>query len=298
MVSPQDVQKLRETSGAGIMDCKRALQESSGDFEKAIQFLREKGKATAAKRSGKSTSSGTVACWVAPNMKKAGIIELNCETDFVARTKELNDFVKEVAQCLTSIEAGSVPELVTQSLASSQDSIDAVLKDKIGKVGENIVIKRIGSLGDKNSANSIIGQYVHAAYDGFPECGTLGVILELKSEKNDPEIQSLARELSMQVAANSPKWVKKEDVPESIVKAEKEIYQEQCKQSGKPEKAWTMITDGKLNDFYRQFCLLSQSYIRDPSGKVSVETVVEEASKKSGTSISVAGFFRFKVGEE
>jgi len=298
MISPKDVQKLRETSGAGIMDCKKALEESKGDFDNAIKYLREKGKASAAKRAGRVTGQGIVSCWVGTDGKKGGIVELGCETDFVARTPEVSNFVKDLSVQIGENDIKAVDKLQSQSLGSGKDTVETVLKEKIAKIGENLIIKKVGCLGNGGSKNSIIGHYIHAAQENIPECGSLGVLLEVKSDKNDADIQTLLGELCMQVAATAPKWVRKEDVPSELVDKEKEIYKEQCKSMNKPEKAWDKITTGKLNDFYKQFCLMQQSHVRDSSGKTSIQSILDEAAKKAGTEVNIQNFFRFKVGEE
>ena len=155
-------------------------------------------------------------------------------------------------------------------------------------------IRRTVSMGD--NASTLVGQYVHAAFEKAPECGTLGVLVEVKAGKDSSEIKDLLKELSMQVAAASPKWIKREDVPSDIVKKETDIYKEQCRQSGKPEKAWDKIIENKTADFYKQFCLLEQSYVRDP--KTTVQAYIQSVVSKIGDSLSVTNISRFKVGEE
>lgn len=294
-VTAQHVQKLREATGAGILDCQKALLTSSGDFEKAIQFLREKGKASAAQKAGRVTNQGLVTCWISPDGTKGSIIEISCETDFVARTKEFQDLAKTLAQHVLQTQTESAEAILSTKLSGSSETVETLLKEKIGKLGENIVIKRIARCG--KGVQSIIGNYVHAPHEGAPESGKLGVILEAESETSNPEHKNLARELCMQIAAASPKWIRKEDVPAEIVEKEKAIYQEQCKQSGKPEVAWTKIMEGKLKDFYKQFCLLEQSYIRDSSGKTSVQQTIASAAQGKPDSFLIKSFYRFKLGE-
>ncbi len=293
-ITAQQVQKLRETSGAGMMDCKNALVEAAGDFDKAIQLLREKGKASAAKKAGRTTGQGLVASWVSADGRKAGVVEVNCETDFVARTKDFLEFITKTAKLVGEKTVADVPSLLTQNLGN--ETVEAGLKETIGKLGENILIKKVSALG--NGTPSVIENYVHAPLPQAPQCGSLAVILEIQSEKSTEEIKGLAKELCMQVAAANPRWISKEDVPADIVEKEKAIYKEQCKQSGKPEQAWPKILDGKLNDFFKQFCLMEQSHIRDSSGKTPVNVIVKQVSEKAGVPLKVKGFVRLKMGEE
>lgn len=294
-ITAQQVQKLRETSGAGMMDCKTALVEASGDFEKAIQFLREKGKASAAKKAGRSTSQGLVSAWISEDGSKAGVVEINCETDFVARTKDFLDFAQNLAKLAGEKGIASAQAILSEKLGA--ETVEQNLKSVIGKLGENILVRKVHTLGGNGKAG-VIENYVHAPVEQSPTCGSLAVILKVAADKKSDEVKHLARELCMQVAAANPRWISKEDVPADIVEKEKAIYKEQCRQSGKPEKAWDKIMEGKLNDFFRQFCLLDQSHIRDSSGKTPVGALVKQAAEKTGFTLSVSGFVRLKMGEE
>lgn len=294
-ISPQQVQKLREMTSAGILDCKNALENAGGDYEKAIQILREKGKASAAKKAGRTASEGLVCVWISPDQTRGSLVELSCETDFVARTQEFQDFVKSLTVHTGQHSVKSAEELRSQSLNGSKESVETLIKEKIGKLGENLVLKKVVSLG---SSQSVVGNYVHSPLQTAPECGKLAVLLEVQADKKGPELTELVKELCMQIAAASPKWIKREDVPADIVEKEKNIYKEQCRQSGKPEAAWPKILEGKLNDFFRQFCLLDQNYVRDSSGKTPVRSILQTASEKLGGSVSIKNFVRFKVGEE
>jgi elongation factor Ts len=294
-ITAQQVAKLREISGAGMMDCKNALVEAAGDFEKAIQILREKGKASAAKKAGRSTSQGLISSWVSDDGAKAGVVEINCETDFVARTKDFLDFAKNLAKLASEKGTASAQDILSQSLGG--ETVEQSLKSIIGKLGENIQVRKVFALSG-NGKPVVIETYVHAPVELAPTCGSLAVILKVTSEKKSEEVKQLARELCMQVAASNPRWISKEDVPSDIIEKEKAIYKEQCRQSGKPEKAWDKIMEGKLNDFFRQFCLMEQSYIRDSSGKTPVSTLLKQAAEKTGSPLSVSGFVRLKMGEE
>ncbi len=294
-VTAQQVQKLREITGAGILDCKKALESSSGDTDKAIQFLREKGKASAAQKASRTASEGLVASWLDRDAKKGSLIELNCETDFVARTAEFQETVRALAAHVAENSVKSVDVLMNQSLKGSKDTVESYIKEKIGKLGENLKVKRAICYGENGA---FVSNYIHQPITATADCGRLGVLLEVSASKNSPELQELMREISMQVAAANPKWVSSANVPAEIVEKEKTIYLEQCKQSGKPEAAWPKISEGKLKDFFRQFCLAEQNYIRDASGKTSIQTLLEQAGQKLGGPVQIKSFVRYKVGEE
>ena len=290
-ITPQHVQKLREMTGAGILDCKKALEQSGGDYDKAVQFLREKGKASAASKAGRAAGDGVVCCWISPDGKKGSLVELNCETDFVARTANFQEFARQIAKLAAETGSGNASALLNQKLGT--ETVEAAVKEKIGTLGENMKVRKAAFLG---GAGLLVGNYVHAPYEQSPDCGKLGVLLAVQAGKDAPEVRGLIKELCMQVAAASPKWIAKEDVPADILEKEKAIYLEQCKQSGKPEQAWPKILEGKLKDFYKQFCLLEQAYVRDP--KTPVQALVQGAAEKSGGAVDVKSFARLKLGEE
>lgn len=294
-ISAQLVQQLREKSSAGMMDCKKALESSNGDLEKAIQYLREKGKATAAQKAGRSTRQGLIGTWISSDQKKGSILEVNCETDFVARTKEFQDFLVHLTRQTGEKSIQSLDSLLSQTLNGSE-TVEILVKEKIAKLGENIQIKKMAVCGGNPS--SFVGRYIHAPIESAPDCGSLGVLLEVETKDQGLEVKDLVRELCMQVAAASPKWIGKNDLDPAIVAKEKEIYKEQCRQSGKPEKAWDKIIDGKLADFFRQFCLLEQSHVRDSSGKTSIQSLVDSVSKTKGHPVVIKSFVRYKMGEE
>lgn len=291
----QQVQKLREMTGAGILDCKKALDTSGGDYDKAVQFLREKGKASAAQKASRTASEGLVGSWIAQDAKKGSLVELNCETDFVARTAEFQDTVRALAAHVAENSVKNVETLLSQNLKGSKDTIESYIKEKVGKLGENLKVKRAVCYGENGGW---VSNYIHQPVNASADCGRLGVLLEVTAPKNGPELQDLLKELSMQVAAANPKWVSKESVPADIIEKEKAIYLEQCKQSGKPEAAWPKILEGKLKDFLKQFCLVEQNHIRDSSGKTPVQALLDQAGQKLGGTVQVKSFVRYKVGEE
>jgi elongation factor Ts len=277
-ISSELVRKLRETTGAGMMECKRALESTGGDMEKAIKVLREKGAASAAKRAGRATAEGLVTSQIAADGKTAVLLDLNCETDFVARTDDFTALLKELVQGAADGKWKTPAEAPQQRI-----------QDMIAKLGENITLRRFVRWDLQQPG--VFAVYIH------PSGGTgkVGVLLEL-SGADGAEAAELARNLAMQVAAASPRWVRREDVPAETVESEKAIGREQAKRENKPEKIWDKIAEGKLTQFVQQFCLLEQIYVRD--GKTQVKAVLDEASKKFGKPLSVRRFARYKVGEE
>ncbi len=294
-VTAQEVQKLREMTGAGILDCQKALLSTSGSVDKAIQFLREKGKASAQTKAGRSAGQGAIVSWISEDGKAGSLIELNCETDFVARTKDFQDLALQIATAAAKNKVQSVEDLLKQKQSSSSETLESLIKEKIGKLGENMVLKRVKSFGSESSQ---VGNYIHSPFENALYCGRLGVLLEVNTELKGAPLSEILKEVSMQIAATAPRWIKKEDIPSEMVEKEKAIYLEQCKQMGKPEVAWPKIMDGKFKDFYKQFCLLEQNHVRDTSGKTSVQSYIESASKPLGAPLSIVSMVRFKVGED
>lgn len=269
------VKSLRERTGAGIMDCKAALQSSSGDVEKAIDFLRKKGMAQAVKRAGREAKEGCVA--VRADGVKVALVEANCETDFVARTEDFKNLVT------LSLEES----LAHGEKAISSDKISQKISELSGKIGEKILIRRVKVVESKDSA---FFTYIHSNQK-------LGVIVELgvgraESQKN-PALTELGKNLAMQVAASNPIGITRTDIPTAVVDREKAIFQEEVK--GKPENILEKIIQGKLGKFYQSSCLLEQPFIKDD--KVSVKQLIDAAAKSCGDSIQVKQFVRFQLGE-
>ncbi len=291
VITSEDVQKLRTKTGAGFMDCKRALSDSAGDMDKAIKILREKGAASAAKRAGCAAGDGLVASYMEPSGKTAVLLELNCETDFVARTDDFKKFVVALAQQAGTAHPG---------WASVEDAPQEQIRELAAKLGENIKLR------DKRFARfdldkpGLFSDYIHPSGG----VGKVGVVLEIGETSDKAEVLSseeakmLARDLAMQIAATSPRWVKKEDVPASVLEQEKAIACEQAKRDNKPEKIWDKISQGKVQQFYQQFCLLEQPFVKDAGGKTLVGQVIEQVSKKINGQLIPRRFVRFKVGEE
>ncbi len=282
-ISSDLVQQLRSKTGAGMMECKRALETASGDIDQAIKILREKGAASAAKRAGRSTADGLVTSHV--EGKTAVLLELNCETDFVARTDDFLSLIGDLAK-----------GAATSNWKTPADVPQGRIQEMVAKLGENINLRRFVRFDREPSG--LFAVYIHPTGN----TGKIGVLIELSATNEKAasaeETKNLARELAMQVAAASPRWVSRENVSAEIVEQEKAIGREQAKRENKPEKIWDKIVDGKLQQFYQQFCLLEQPFIKDSAGKTLIKTVLEQVSAKVGGALAVKRFARYKVGEE
>ena len=267
------VKSLRERTGAGMMDCKAALQSSEGDIEKAVDFLRKKGIAQAAKRAGREAKEGCVALRISGN--KAALVEVNCETDFVARTDDFKG--------LTALALEEVFSLGQN--AGSSEKLHQRIAVLSGKIGEKILIRRTRFIDSKDGG--LFG-YLHSNQK-------LGVVIELKcsSSKSGAELDELGKHLAMQVAASNPVCMSREETPQELLEREKAIFREETK--GKPENIVEKIIQGKLEKFYQSHCLLEQPFIRDD--KQSVRQLIDAVSKKIEETIEVRQFVRFQLGE-
>jgi len=270
----ESIKELRERTGAGIMDCKAALQESGGDMEKAIDFLRKKGVASAAKRSGREAKEGLVGVQI--NGADAVLVEANCETDFVARTEDFKGLLQlAIQETFSQGEKAITSEKVTGRVAELS-----------GKIGEKIVVRRA----KKIHGSGALFSYVHSNQK-------LGVLIELSVSKTESRknaaFQELGRNLAMQVAASNPLCIARSEVPSAAIEREKAIYREEVK--GKPENIVEKILTGKLEKFYQAHCLVEQPFIKED--KKSVKSLLDEVSKQVGDTVQIKQFVRFQLGE-
>lgn len=279
------VKDLREKSGAGMMDCKKALTESDGDFDKAMALLRERGEAIAVKRGGRVAKEGIIAAAVSADGKQAAMIELNSESDFVARNDDFKNLADKIVQHAVSVSEGT-------DLASTQlsgETVADVVKGAIGKIGENIVLSRAAKL---DSTDGIIVSYIHPP-------GKIGVLVEFAggaSLAGNNEFQQLARGIAMHVAAASPACVSRDQVSPEALETEKGIFRNQALNEGKPEKIIDKIMEGRIAKYYGEVCLLEQAYVQDPDKKI--EAIVTEAGKAHGAAdLTLRRFVRFQLGE-
>lgn len=283
-ISAQMVKELREKTGAGMMDCKKALVEVNGDMEKAVDWLRQKGMAKAAKKSGRATSEGLVTCAVSENGSKVALASLLCETDFVARGDQFQDMAKRVAQ--------AVLEHNPADAAALENVIGDDVKQLIAAVGENMKPGRFARH-EMPHDREVIGQYIHTN-------GKIGVLVFLEVGKqasvSNDEIKALAKNLAMQVAATSPLFLDAASLDPAVVAREREVYRQKAIAEGKPENIVERIADGAVKKFEKEVCLMDQPYIRDD--KKSIADLVKETTKAVGDTVKVTGFERIQLAAE
>jgi elongation factor Ts len=273
-ITAGDIAKLRAQTGAGMMDCKKAMDEAAGDIEKAIEILRKKGIMKAGKRADKIAAEGTTFVKTSGNM--AVVLEMNSETDFVAKNDNFKKLVEEVADQVLSTKPASVEELLKQDVGGK--TVDEQITGLSGTIGEKITLRRF-TLVEKTAADAF-GAYVHMG-------GRISVLVLLTGTTNE----ELAKDVAMHVAASNPKYIRREEVSASVIDKEKEIYSEQLKQQGKPANIIENILKGKVDKFYGEVCLLEQQFIKDEEQKVG--KYIE--SKAPGAKL--AKMIRFELGE-
>ena len=290
-VTASMVKELREMTGAGMMDCKKALSATDGDFDKAIEFLREKGLATAEKKAGRIAAEGLVATTIKDGDKVAAIVEVNAETDFVAKNEVFRTFVKEVDEQAADTDAADIDAFKAEKWAlDTSMTVDEKLAAMIAKIGENMNIRRFEKI---VSEDGIVVSYIHAA-------GKIGVLVEAKTENNDERVKEALKNVAMQVAALNPKYVSTDDVPEEYKEHEKEILIAQAKNdpknANKPENIIEKMITGRLAKELKEICLLEQEYVK-AENKETVAKYLEMVSKEVGTPVELKRFVRFETGE-
>ena len=286
------VKELREMTGAGMMDCKKALTATEGDMDKAIEFLREKGLAGAQKKAGRIAAEGIVDTLVAEDGKSAVIVEVNAETDFVAKNEKFRDYVKEVAkQALTTSAADMDAFFAEPWIGDSSLTVKDQLSSMISIIGENMNIRRFKQLKEENG---VIVSYIHAG-------GKIGVLVDVVSDVVNDEVKEMAKNVAMQVAALKPLYTNSAEVDADYIAKEKEILLAQIKndpkEAQKPEKVIQGMIQGRINKELKEIVLLDQTYVKAEDGKQSVGKYVEEVAKKNGAKITVKSFVRFETGE-
>ncbi len=289
-ISASVVAELRRKTGAGMMDCKEALAQSGGDVEKAIEFLRKKGKAAMRKRADRQANEGVIAAAISADGHCGTLAEVNSETDFVARNAEFRTFTDRVAARILEWEDANgktVEELLAlHARGGANKTIADELAELVGKIGEKLEVRRFARL---TNPSGLVGWYIHSN-------SKLGVLVNLDGgQVGDPAAQSLARDLAMQVAAASPLYVHRQEVPEEKLATEKEILAEQVKVQGKPPQVIEKIVSGKLSKFYSEVCLVEQPFVKDPN--ITVGDWIAQAAQKTGKPLAVLSFVRFQIGE-
>jgi elongation factor Ts len=283
-ITAKMVGDLRAKTGAGMMDCKKALTEAEGDMEQAIDLLRKKGLSAAAKKSGRVAAEGMIAA--TGDGKRGALVEVNSETDFVAKNDAFQAFANGVAEVTLSENPADVDTLKGLAFPGSERSVGEELTHQIATIGENMNIRRFARL---ESASGVTASYVHGG-------GKIGVLVQLDAEKgDDPQVAETARMLAMHVAAANPQYLCRADVPADVVEREKDIMRVKAIESGKPENIVEKIIEGQINKFFGEICLLEQVYVIDTDKKVG--KVVEALAKELGGQVTLTAYSRFQLGE-
>ena len=291
-ITAKQVKELREMTGAGMMDCKKALTATEGDFDKAIEFLREKGLATAEKKAGRVAAEGLVKVIVSDDKKKAVAVEVNAETDFVAKNEKFQAYVAQVAEQAMETETTDIDAFLAETWKFDETkTVNEALAGQIAIIGENMNIRRFQQV--KEDAG-FVASYTHMG-------GKIGVLVDVVTDVVNDEIKDMARNLGMQVAAMKPQFTNRSEVSEEQIAHEKEILLAQIKndpkESQKPEKVIQGMINGRINKELKEICLLDQVYVKAEDGKQSVQAYVDSVAKANGAKISIKKFVRFETGE-
>jgi len=274
MVSATMVKDLREKTGAGMMDCKKVLTETDGDMEKAIELLRERGIAKAAKKSDRIAAEGIVTAYVSADAKTGSVVEINSETDFVGKNEEFRTFASDIAEQIALKAPATVEELLTQKFIKDEaKTVEEVLTGKIATIGEKITIRRF----ERFESNGLVEKYIHGD-------GKIGVLVELENGNSE-----LAKDICMQIAAAKPEYLDRASVPEERVSKEMEILKVQAMNEGKPAEIAEKMVQGRIGKFYGEICLVEQAFVKDPDIKIS--NLLDEKKAK------IVKFARFEKGE-
>ncbi len=288
-ITAQQVKALREKTGVGMMDCKKALVECDGNEEAAVAYLREKGLAKAQKKAGRATSEGWIGYAATEDLSAATLVELKCETDFVAKNEKFQETLENIARTLNTEQAatGAPVELTEEQAAPFAEGVN----DLITVLGENTQLGRFSKMAVEGSG--MIGHYIHAN-------GKIGVLVAIETGTTESlakdELRGMAKDIAMQVAAVNPACCTPDELPQDIIAKEKEIYLNQAKEEGKPEQIAEKIVVGRLNKYYKEVCLVEQPFINDDSK--TIKDLVKETAKAIGDTITVTGFCRMALGEE
>ena len=286
------VKELREISGAGMMDCKKALTATEGDMDKAMEFLREKGLATAQKKASRIAAEGIVMLKVAEDSKKAVAVEVNAETDFVAKNEKFQAYVAQVAEQALETEAADIDAFLAETWKfDTTKTVNEALAGQVAVIGENMKIRRFQKV---EETEGFVASYTHMG-------GKIGVLVDVVTDVVNDEIKEMAKNVAMQIAALNPKYTNRSEVSEEYIAHEKEILMAQIqndpKESQKPEKVIQGIISGRINKELKEICLLDQVYVKAEDGKQSVEKYVAEVAKANGANVTIKGFVRYETGE-
>ena len=286
-ITARQVQELRQRTGAGMMDCKKALAEADGELESAVDWLRKKGLAAAAKKAGRVAAEGLIG--VVARDGQGAAVEVNSETDFVARNEKFQGFVRTCGALALDV-AGDLEALKKADYPGAGRNVEDELTQLIAVIGENLQLRRSAGL---SVGQGVVASYIHSKVD--EGLGKIGVLVALESAGDAASLQALGKQLAMHVAAASPQAVDIDDVDQSALDREREVLAEQARASGKPEEIVAKMVEGRLRKYYEEVCLLEQTFVIDNENKV--RKVLENASKDLGSEVKVASFVRFQVGE-
>ena len=286
------VKELREMTGAGMMDCKKALAATDGDMDKAVEFLREKGLAGAEKKAGRIAAEGIVATALTEDEKKAVVVEVNAETDFVAKNAKFQAYVAQVAaQALTTTAADMDTFMAEKWAADETLTVKEALSSQISIIGENMNIRRFKQVVEENG---VVVSYIHAG-------GRIGVLVDVETSVVNDAVKEMGKNIAMQIAALNPKYTSRDEVSAEFIEHEKSILMAQIqndpKEASKPEKVILGMIQGRINKEMKEICLLDQTYVKAEDGKQSVAQYVAQVAKENGANITVKGFVRFETGE-
>lgn len=281
-ITPAMVKELREKTGAGMGDCKKALTETDGNMQEAIEYLRKKGAASAAKRADKSANEGTIFAGASEDGKKAAIVEINCETDFVAMNEQFTDFVNKVGNALINNEVSNNDELM--KLSVDGDTVEGMYNEILAKFSEKVEVNRFKQI----TSDGFIASYIHAG-------NKLGVLVDTNAANINDEAHAKIRDIAMQIAAMNPMFVDRSEVDQSVLEKEKEIYRTQAIESGKKEEIADRIAQGRLEKFYTENCLVEQSFVKDSN--MTITDVLKEISELVGSEVKINKFIRYALGE-
>ena len=286
-ISAALVKELRDKTGAGMMDCKKALSETDGSMDDAVDWLRTKGLAAAAKKAGRVASEGLVG--VVCEDKSGAVIEVNSETDFVSRNEDFQALVKSLNE-IALAKNGDAVAINAAVYPGTGRTVEEEMTHQISTIGENLSIRRAQTI---NVSNGVVSGYVHSALT--PGLGKIGVLLALESEGDKAKLEEVGKQLAMHVAAANPEWISKEEVTAEDQERERKVLREQAADSGKPDEIIEKMVDGRMRKFYEEVCLLEQTFVIDNETKVS--KVLETVSKEIGSDIKITGFVRYGLGE-
>ena len=288
MITASLVKELREKTGVAMMECKNALKETEGDIDAAIKILRERGEAKAEKKASRDANEGIIVAALAESGKSGVLVEINCETDFVAKNENFQAFVGEVAATVLASEVTNLE--AAKALPKGDETLEGFIKTKVLEMGENLQFRRFERL--TLNGEGAVASYIHLG-------GKVGVLIEVNAEKaetaSSDAFKDLVKDLTLHIAATSPAGLRREDIPAELVESEKDIFRKQMEGAGKPADILEKIIEGKLGKFYSERCLLEQGFVKEPD--TSIKSLLEANGKVLGDTITVNSFLRFGLGE-